>query len=61
MADSISLARGVNAAAVCDCGHLEFRVGLRVKDAENHIRVLECAACQKQMAVPFQANVEDAA
>ena len=57
MPNSISEALGVNGLTVCDCGHQEFRVGLQVEGDENHIRVLECCACKKQMAVPFQANV----
>ena len=56
MADGLIAALGVNAIAVCDCGHREFRVGLRVEGTENHIRCVECTACEKQMAVPFQAN-----
>jgi len=58
VADSISKALGVNAIAVCDCGHREFHVGLRAAGGENHIKVLECTACEKQMAVPFTANIE---
>ena len=49
----------VNAVAVCDCKNLDFRVGLEAKpDEENHIRVLECSACGRQMAVPFTASIE---
>ena len=45
----------VNGLAVCDCGNRTFFAGLEVVFDENRIRVLECAECGHQMAVPFQA------
>ena len=47
----------VNAAAVCDCGHQTFKVGVEVMTGgENHVRVFECCNCGKQMPFPFQSQ-----
>ena len=51
---TLSEALGVNGIAICDCGHRQFFVGLSVVGAENRIKVLECAKCGHQLAVPFQ-------
>lgn len=46
---------GVNGMAICDCKSIVFRVGIEVEHGTaNHIRCLECAACGRKMAVPFQ-------
>ena len=46
---------GVNGCAVCDCGSIEFRVGIEGRGEANHIRCLECVKCGHHLAVPFQS------
>lgn len=47
----LSAALGVNALTVCDCGNVEFKVGLAYNptNGNNFIRILECVACGRQM------------
>lgn len=48
---------GVNSVAICDCGTMEFRVGIEVDPiGNNHIRCIECVQCAKRLAVPFFDN-----
>lgn len=54
---SLSQALGVNGVAICDCKNRTFLVGLHVAGPENHVRVLECAKCGHQLAVPFQTAI----
>ena len=44
----------VHGIVVCDCGHREFRVGIRIEGLNNHIKCLVCTKCQKRMDVPFK-------
>lgn len=44
----------VHALIICDCGHREFRVGVRLEGLDNRICMLQCTECSKQMPVPFQ-------
>lgn len=50
-----------NAIVVCDCGHQEFQVGVKVEGFENRIKMLACAKCGKEMEVPFQQGSEETA
>jgi len=51
---------GVNGQVRCDCGHLEFEVGVAVnpENGNNFIRVLQCARCAKQMAMVHQSDAQ---
>jgi hypothetical protein len=54
----LTLALGVNALTVCDCGASHFKVGIAFNPvtSNNFIRVLECLACDRQMAVVHMAD-----
>ena len=57
LANKIALMQtDVHGIVVCDCGHQEFKVGVRIEGLENRIRCLVCTKCQKRMDVPFQSR-----
>lgn len=55
----VSEVMGANGQVVCDCGKVDFHVLMRVEpNGNNHIVALRCAACAKEMPVPFQQGGE---
>lgn len=57
-ATPLSVALGVNALVVCDCGYDSFRLGLAFNEhtGSNFIRVLECVECGKQMPATHKSD-----
>lgn len=57
---ALASALGVNAIVTCDCGEPFFKVGLAVNldNGNNFIRLLECAACGRQMPATHQSDAQ---
>ena len=50
---------GVNGQAVCDCGSVEFLVGIAItKNGNNFVRVLECVTCYHQLQVVHRSDAQ---
>ncbi len=57
---ALTAALGVNGQVRCDCGGIEFLVGVAVnmENGNNFIRVLECTVCAKQMPMVHQSDAQ---
>ena len=55
----LSAANSISGQMRCDCGGLDFMVGLAETDAGNNfIRILECSTCAMQHQVVHKSNTQ---
>lgn len=53
-------ALGVNGLVKCDCGNINFLVGIAVNHdtGNNFVRVLECTECARQMPMIHKSDAQ---
>lgn len=54
----LTAALAVNGQVKCDCGGIDFQVGIAInhENGNNFVRVLECTSCNSQMAMVHKSD-----